>query len=145
MNESLVQVSSQNITVALRTSPLGATTTTGHYFGRFATGNWPSQGMHISRTARCSPDLPETGLPNPNPPVPNSLKVPNFSLTPGGFGVGKVATNLPVWITVIEEWNTCTVSASMVIAASYSQNDIKPTVGNNIYITEVQAVYNSTS
>jgi hypothetical protein len=42
--ESGCQVSSQNITVALLTQPPTSTSNTGHYFGRFATGNYPSQG-----------------------------------------------------------------------------------------------------
>lgn len=86
-------VSSHNITVALLTQPPTSVTNTGHYFGRYATGSYPAQG-----------------LPNPNPPVPDKLKMPDFSLQPGGFGTGLAASDVPIWITVIEEWNTCQVS-----------------------------------
>ncbi|KAG8809723.1 hypothetical protein FRC18_004405 [Serendipita sp. 400] len=105
-------VSSHNITVALTTQPPTSTgSNTGHYFGRFATGSYPAQG-----------------LPNPNPPVPSALVMPDFSLQPGGFGTGATASNLPVYINVIEEWNTC-----------------QPTIGNNIFVSTVQVVYNATA
>ncbi|KAG8834899.1 hypothetical protein FRC17_006446 [Serendipita sp. 399] len=85
--------SSHNITVALTTQPpTSMGSNTGHYFGRFATGSYPAQG-----------------LPNPNPPVPSALVMPDFSKQPGGFGTGATACNLPVYINVIEEWNTCQV------------------------------------
>ncbi|KAG9040433.1 hypothetical protein FS842_003027, partial [Serendipita sp. 407] len=67
-------------------------------------------------------------LPNPNPPVPSALVMPDFSLQPGGFGTGATASNLPVYINVIEEWNTC-----------------QPTIGNNIFVSTVQVVYNATA
>ncbi|KIM29389.1 hypothetical protein M408DRAFT_328669 [Serendipita vermifera MAFF 305830] len=54
--------------------------------------------------------------------------MPDFSLQPGGFGTGLAASDVPIWITVIEEWNTC-----------------QPTIGNNLYVATVQAVYNATS
>ncbi|CAG7848657.1 SubName: Full=Uncharacterized protein {ECO:0000313/EMBL:CCA70606.1} [Serendipita indica DSM 11827] len=106
--------SSHNITVQLTTKALdsgGTTGNTGHYFGRFATGSYPYQG-----------------LPNPNPPVPSSLTMPDFSMAPGGFGTGATASNLPLYLHVIEEWNTC-----------------QPTIGNNIFVSTVQVFYNSTS
>ncbi|PVG03555.1 hypothetical protein CPB86DRAFT_822114 [Serendipita vermifera] len=102
--------SSHNITVALLTSPPNSATNTGHFFGRFGTGSYPAQGLE-----------------NPNPPPPDHLVMPDFSQRPGGFGTGKAASNLPVWITVIEEWNTC-----------------EPTIGNNLWVASVQAVYNAT-
>jgi len=41
--------------------------------------------------------------------VPSQLTMPDFSLQPGGFGVGLAASNVPIWITVLEEWNACEV------------------------------------
>lgn len=53
-----------------------------------------------------------SALANPYPtnPPPAQLVMPNFSLSPGGFGQGAVATNLKVWLAVIEEWRQCGVS-----------------------------------
>jgi len=37
--------------------------------------------------------------------------MPDFSkLELGGFGTGKSAENLDVWLAVLEEWRTCDVS-----------------------------------
>jgi hypothetical protein len=43
--------------------------------------------------------------------------MPDFSLQPGGFGAGLAASNVPIWITVIEEWNTCQVCTQVLVQA----------------------------
>ncbi|KAL1715953.1 hypothetical protein EV715DRAFT_206321 [Schizophyllum commune] len=61
------------------------TLTTGHFFGRFSTGNYP-------------------GNPYPNQPVPKQLTMPDFSVNQGGFGSGKTASDAPMYLAVFEEW-----------------------------------------
>lgn len=83
-------------------------------------------------------------LPNPNPPVPDHLVMPDFSQRPGGFGTGATASDLSVWIYVIEEWNTCTVRNKISISWAMIDTRFQPTIGNNIWVASVQAVYNAT-
>ncbi|KAL1744440.1 hypothetical protein HDZ31DRAFT_64108 [Schizophyllum fasciatum] len=61
------------------------TLTTGHFFGRFSTGNYP-------------------GNPYPAHPVPTQLTMPDFSKNQGGFGSGKAAHDAPMYLAVFEEW-----------------------------------------
>ena len=48
---------------------------------------------------------------NPNPPnrAPAQLVMPDFSKRPGGFASGGNASDLEVWLAVVEEWGTCSV------------------------------------
>ena len=50
----------------------------------------------------------EGSIPGPN--LPATLTMPDFSKSPGGFGTGKTATNIPVYLTILEETATCDVS-----------------------------------
>ncbi|KAJ7717257.1 hypothetical protein B0H14DRAFT_3012049, partial [Mycena olivaceomarginata] len=59
----------------------------GHYFGRFAQPNYP-------------------GNPDPQNTPPPTLVMPNFSVSPGGFGAGASATNATFYLAVFEEYAT---------------------------------------
>jgi hypothetical protein len=89
-------ITSLNYTVFLMTtSPTSlapsADFATGHFFGRFAEPNYP-------------------GNPNPSNPPPVQLVMPDFALSPGGFGVGKAASNSAFYVVVLEEYVTGTAS-----------------------------------
>ncbi|KAI5896705.1 uncharacterized protein SCHCODRAFT_02615607 [Schizophyllum commune H4-8] len=82
-----------NTSIFLFTSEIGAlasggqneSVTTGHFFGRWSTGS----------------------VPNNNHPVealPEKLTMPDFSVNPGGFGIGKTASDAPMFLAVFEEW-----------------------------------------
>ena len=43
---------------------------------------------------------------------PNDLRMPDFTVGRRGSVGGESATNLKVWLTVLEEWKDCTVSPS---------------------------------
>ncbi|TDL23293.1 hypothetical protein BD410DRAFT_721613 [Rickenella mellea] len=108
-------VSSYNFTVWLLTSPpesILAGTATGHFFGRFAAATYPKR---------------VTANPNPSNPVPPQLTMPNFSKSPGGFGVGASRSNAVVYLAVIEEWDTCS-----------------PTFGKQLTVAVNNLVYNAT-
>jgi hypothetical protein len=36
--------------------------------------------------------------------------MPDFSQRPGGFAAGATGSNVPVYLTVLEEWAVCSVS-----------------------------------
>ncbi|KAJ3752120.1 hypothetical protein EV360DRAFT_55786 [Lentinula raphanica] len=99
-------ITSLNYTVFLLTSSPtslapSADFATGHYFGRFAEPNYP-------------------GNPNPPNPAPAQLTMPDFALSPGGWGVGETASNGTFYLVVLEEYVTGnpTVGAMMSLAVS---------------------------
>ncbi|KAJ4482011.1 hypothetical protein J3R30DRAFT_3285916 [Lentinula aciculospora] len=99
-------VTSLNYTVFLMTSSPtslapSADFATGHYFGRFAEPNYP-------------------GNPNPPNPAPAQLIMPDFALSPGGWGVGATMSNGTFYLVVLEEYVTGnpTVGALMSLAAN---------------------------
>lgn len=47
--------------------------------------------------------------PNSTNPPPKQLTTPDFTAYQRGRGVGKSATNLNVWLTVLEEWKECDI------------------------------------
>ena len=54
--------------------------------------------------------IPRKENPNPTNPPPGQLVMPNFALSPGGFGAGSNATNVTCYFTVLEEYadfNVC--------------------------------------
>ena len=54
--------------------------------------------------------IPRKENPNPTNPPPAQLVMPNFALSPGGFGAGSNATNITCYFTVLEEYadfNVC--------------------------------------
>lgn len=57
----------------------------GFYFGRFDYANYPA-------------------VKYPKDPAPPQLTLPDFSKSPGGFASGAHASNLPMQLTIIEEW-----------------------------------------
>jgi len=82
--------SSYNYTVWMYTSLPGSfspseTFASGYFFGRFAQSNYP-------------------GNPNPTNPPPPQLVMPDFSLLPGGFGIGTNPSAVPVYLAVMEEY-----------------------------------------
>ena len=58
----------------------------------------------------------------PGPDGPSSLTMPDFSKSPGGFGSGKTASNIPVYLTVLEETATCDVCVLMFFSLRYNAN-----------------------
>ena len=53
---------------------------------------------------------PTTGNPNPPNPAPAQLTMPDFALSPGGWGVGETASNGTFYLVVLEEYVTGNVS-----------------------------------
>ncbi|KAJ3747132.1 hypothetical protein DFH05DRAFT_1478616 [Lentinula detonsa] len=107
-------VTSLNYTVFLMTSlptslAPSADFATGHYFGRFAEANYP-------------------GNPNPSNPAPAQLIMPDFALSPGGWGVGETMSNGTFYLVVLEEYVTG-----------------DPTVGAMMSLAVTEVVYNGTS
>ncbi|GJE91616.1 hypothetical protein PsYK624_077660 [Phanerochaete sordida] len=90
-------------------TPLGISAVSGHYFGRFDYANYPA-------------------VPYPKNPLPSVLTMPDFSVAPGGFGSGEHASNLPLQLTVIEEFG-----------------GFAPSIGNNLSIAATTIIYNATS
>ncbi|KAH7921322.1 hypothetical protein BV22DRAFT_1072503 [Leucogyrophana mollusca] len=85
-------ISSYNFTVWLWTGMPTAMSSqqfaTGHYFGRFAEENYPGASRN----------------PNPQNPVPSQLVMPNLADALGGFGAGASASDVEMYLVVIEEW-----------------------------------------
>ncbi|KAJ3812806.1 hypothetical protein EV368DRAFT_33447 [Lentinula lateritia] len=107
-------ITSLNYTVFLMTSPPtslapSANFATGHYFGRFAEPNYP-------------------GNPNPPNPAPTQLVMPDFALSPGGWGVGATMCNGTFHLVVLEEYVTG-----------------NPTVGALMSLAVTEVIYNATS
>ncbi|KAJ4472419.1 hypothetical protein C8R41DRAFT_593333 [Lentinula lateritia] len=99
-------ITSLNYTVFLMTSPPtslapSANFATGHYFGRFA---------------------------EPNYPAPTQLVMPDFALSPGGWGVGATMSNGTFYLVVLEEYVTG-----------------NPTVGALMSLAITEVIYNGTS
>ncbi|KZT41232.1 hypothetical protein SISSUDRAFT_960182, partial [Sistotremastrum suecicum HHB10207 ss-3] len=108
-------LSSFAYSVVLLTSPpdsLLTLTTTGHYFGRFNSATVAYAGV----------------TPTGAPPAPPNLTMPDFSLSPGGFGSGKSVSNATFYLAVIEEYNEC-----------------DPTLGNTLTLTANTIIYNATT
>ncbi|KIY45650.1 hypothetical protein FISHEDRAFT_49047 [Fistulina hepatica ATCC 64428] len=89
--------SSYNYTVWLYTTPPTGSVITpaieyavGFYFGRFGDVNYPGK--------LC------TGNPDPPNPAPATLTMPDFSKSPRGFGSGATASNLTVYLVVVDEY-----------------------------------------
>jgi hypothetical protein len=70
--------------------------------------------------------------------------MPNFSVSAGGFATGKTASNMPMYLTVIEEWADCDVSTSRVLLCSVVLHRFQGTVGLRMSLTYNTVVYNST-
>ncbi|EIW81021.1 hypothetical protein CONPUDRAFT_33905, partial [Coniophora puteana RWD-64-598 SS2] len=108
--------SSYNFTVWLWSSATpsssGQDFATGYYFGRYAEENYPG----------------ECATPDPANPVPPQLWMPDLAQILGGFGTGSTASDVPMYLVVIEEWGTGQGS----LGTRFSQ-------------TSTQIVYNGTS
>jgi len=118
-----------NFTILLLTSlpsSFGPTDlfSTGHFFGRFAEPNYP-------------------GNPNPPNPVPSQLVMPDFSKSPGGWGAGIPASNMTMYIVVLEEF------ADGVIIRPDPNLRAKPrfqaSVGIKLSLAVTPIVYNRTA
>ncbi|KAJ3799065.1 hypothetical protein GGU11DRAFT_743742 [Lentinula aff. detonsa] len=69
-----------------------------------------------------------TGNPNPSNPAPAQLIMPDFALSPGGWGVGETMSNGTFYLVVLEEYVTG-----------------DPTVGAMMSLAVTEVVYNGTS
>ncbi|EIN12882.1 hypothetical protein PUNSTDRAFT_60385 [Punctularia strigosozonata HHB-11173 SS5] len=102
-------LSSYNFTVWLATEPptggIGPDTSfmTGHYFGRFSQESYPTNPWPV------------------NPP-PAQLVMPNFSISPGGFGTGKTASDVPMYLAVVEEYLEC--GATLGVSMGVTWNNV---------------------
>ena len=45
--------------------------------------------------------------------LPEKLTMPDFSVNPGGFGIGKTASDAPMFLAVFEEWAEQSVSTAI--------------------------------
>ncbi|KAJ8463864.1 hypothetical protein ONZ51_g9979 [Trametes cubensis] len=85
--------------------------TAGHFFGRYDLPNYPA-------------------VPYPKNPAPPQLTMPDFSVSPGGFGPSQTATNKTVQLAVLEEWAGCEIDGPLGVSMS---------------LTYIPVVYNATS
>ncbi|KAI0074554.1 hypothetical protein K474DRAFT_1665276 [Panus rudis PR-1116 ss-1] len=84
------------------------TWTNGYYFGKFDYANYPA-------------------IPYEKHPAPSQFTTPDFSKANGGWGDGKVATDHPMRLVVLEEWA-----------------DGFGSVGHNVAVFSDQVIYNAT-
>lgn len=106
-------ISSYNYTVWLLTSSpstigLYSNSMTGHYFGRFSDAN-SGECHEVASVVLSLRELLFIANPNPANPPPAQLVMPDFSISPGGFGVGATAQDATFYFAVMEEWATCAV------------------------------------
>ncbi|KAI0662078.1 hypothetical protein C8Q70DRAFT_962497 [Cubamyces menziesii] len=98
--------------------------TAGHFFGRYDLPNYPGEQRPLAQTRPMGAlgcdvqhmilmPLPSfLAVPYPKNPAPPQLTMPDFSVSPGGFGPSQTATNKTVQLAVLEEWAGCEIDVS---------------------------------